>query len=60
MVFRPSPELVQSLRATLQKIEEIFPSPKDEPAIADLKRLLLLRIAELEAIEGESFRTSLR
>jgi len=33
----------------LQKIDENFPTPADEPVVAELKRLLLLRLAELES-----------
>jgi hypothetical protein len=46
---RLSSELIRSLRVTLQKIEEDFPSQTDEPVVAALKRLLLLRVAELES-----------
>jgi hypothetical protein len=42
-------KLIQSLRETLQKIEEDFPSQADQSVVATLKRLLLLRIAELES-----------
>src|SRR3954451_25344776 len=51
MQARPSSELIQSLRLTLQKIEENFTSAEDEPNIAELKRILLLRIADIEAVE---------
>ena len=44
-----SSELIRSLRVTLQKIDEDFPQQADEPVVAELKRLLLLRIAELES-----------
>ena len=33
----------------MQKIDENFPTPADEPVVAELKRLLLLRLAELES-----------
>jgi hypothetical protein len=49
MVSRLSPELIESLCVTLQTIEEAFPSQADEPVVAELKRILLLRIAELES-----------
>lgn len=50
MVFRrPSSEVIQSLRVTLQKLEENFPAPEDQPVIEELRRLLLLRIAQLES-----------
>ena len=44
-----SSELIRFLRVTLQKIEQEFPSKADEPVVAELKRLLLLRVAELES-----------
>jgi hypothetical protein len=44
-----SSELIQFLRVTLQTIDEEFPSKADEPVVAELKGLLLLRIGELEA-----------
>jgi hypothetical protein len=43
-----SSALIQYLRITLQKIDEDFPLQADEPIVAELKRLLLLRLAELE------------
>ena len=51
MTPRLSSELVQSLRVTLQKIDEDFPRSEDEPVVAELKRLLLLRLAELESAD---------
>ncbi len=47
-----SSELIKGLCATLQKLDEDFPSQADEPVVAELKRFLLLRIAELEDIES--------
>jgi hypothetical protein len=49
-----SSKLIQSLRVTLQKIEEDIPSQADEPVVATLKRLLHLRIAELESAVSSS------
>jgi hypothetical protein len=49
MTPRLSSELLQFLRVTLQTIDENFPSQEDEPVVAELKRLLLLRVAELES-----------
>lgn len=49
MPSRLSSELLRSLRVTLQKIDEDFPSQTDELVVAALKRLLLLRVAELES-----------
>jgi hypothetical protein len=55
MTPRLSSELLRSLHVTLQKIDEDFPSQADEPVVAELKRLLLLRVAELESAgEGGS------
>ncbi len=52
MVSRPTREVLEGLRLTLQKLEQNFDSVEDEPAMADLKRILLLRIADLEAAEA--------
>ena len=49
---RPSDELIKSLRSVLQKLEENFASPEDQPHIAELKRILLLRIADIEFVEA--------
>ena len=49
---RPSAELLKSLRVTLRKIEENFASVEDEPVIAELKRIILLRIADIEAVDA--------
>ena len=51
MTPRLSSGLIESLRATLQTIDEDFPSQADELVVADLKRLLLLRLAELESAD---------
>ena len=50
MGHKPSSELIQSLRATVQKIEENFASLDDLPQIAELKRIILLRIADFELV----------
>jgi hypothetical protein len=47
---RPASELIRSLRATLLKLEENFASPEDWPMMAELKRIILLRIADLEFV----------
>ena len=52
MSHRPTFELKQSLRVTLQKLEENFASLEDQPVMAELKRILLLRIADIEAVEA--------
>jgi hypothetical protein len=48
---RPAHETLESLRLTLLKIEQSVEPDHDAVALADLKRILLQRIAELEAIE---------
>jgi len=52
MSHRPTSELIQSLRVTLQKLEENFASLEDQPVMAELKRILLLRIADIEAVDA--------
>jgi hypothetical protein len=49
---RPTHETLESLRLTLLKIEQSAEPDQDAEALADLKRILLQRIAELEAIEA--------
>jgi hypothetical protein len=51
MSLRPSTEIIESLRVVLHRLEEEFAFPEDQPAMAELKRILLLRIADLEAVE---------
>lgn len=45
----PSYDSISSIRYTLQRLEENYPAPEDQSVIAELKRILLLRIAELES-----------
>ena len=52
MSLRPTAETIESLRITLKKLEENFVSLEDAPAMGELKHILLLRIAELEALES--------
>ncbi len=49
MVSRPTLDTLESLRITLQKLEHGLDSLQDATAMAELKRSILLRIAELEA-----------
>ncbi|SRR6266568_7534188 len=51
MAPRPSAALVEALRATLQKVEQSSDLGPDDPALIHLKRILLRRVAELEALE---------
>jgi hypothetical protein len=55
---RPASELIQSLRATLQRLEENFATPEDQPILAELKRILLHRIADLEFVGAAVERAS--
>jgi hypothetical protein len=49
---RPASELMQSLRTVLQNLERNFSSLEDQPMFAELRRLILLHIADLESIGG--------
>jgi hypothetical protein len=48
MVSRPTLDTLESLRITLEKLEH---SMQDATAMAELKRAILLRIAELETAD---------
>ena len=45
---RPTLETLESLRATLQKLEQTDAASDDSKSISELKRVLLHRIADLE------------
>jgi hypothetical protein len=49
---RPTHETLESLRLTLLKIEQNAEPEQDAEALAELKRILLQRIAQLEAVEA--------
>jgi hypothetical protein len=49
---RPAEETLESLRLTLLKVEQSAEPEQDAEALAELKRILLQRIAELEAIQA--------
>ena len=49
---RPASELMESLRGVLQKLEKNFSSLEHQPMFAELRRLILLHIAELEFVEN--------
>ena len=53
-------ELIQSLRATLQTIDGDFPSLADQPVVAEVKRLLLLRLSEFESAEERKIKFNRR
>jgi len=48
----PASGLMQSLRAELRKLEKNFSSLEDQPMFAELRRLILLHIADLESVGG--------
>jgi hypothetical protein len=48
--LRPPSETVESLRTTLQKLEQ--ENPPDDESLTELKRILLARIAELELVQA--------
>ena len=52
MKERPAQETLESLRLTLLKVEQGAEPGQDAEAFAELKRILLQRIAELEAIQA--------
>jgi len=52
MKARPAHETLESLRLTLLKVEQTAEPDQDREALADLKRILLQRIAELEAVQA--------
>jgi hypothetical protein len=41
-----------ALRATLQKLEQSLASPDDAALLAEIKKIVLLRIAEIDAAEA--------
>jgi hypothetical protein len=48
MPRRPTPQSLESLRVTLQKLEQTGDPGKDDNSISELKRVLLNRIVDLE------------
>jgi hypothetical protein len=52
MKGRPAHETLESLRLTLLKVEQSAEPEQDREALAELKRILLQRIAELEAVQA--------
>ena len=51
---RTPSEIIQSLRATLRHIDENLAPDAEAPILVELKRIILLRIAELEGTKGAS------
>ena len=52
MSLRAPKDTAESLRLTLQKLEQAADPAHDAAARAELKRILLMRIADLEALEA--------
>ena len=52
MVSRPTDDVLRLLRRTLQKLEHGLDPLHDAHVMAELKRMVLLRIAELEAVNA--------
>jgi|GEM_PF-3616404 len=52
MTVRSSRETLESLRVTLQKLEQTTDATADGRDVAELKQILLNRIAELEALNA--------
>ena len=52
MNLRPARETLDSLRVTLHKLEQAADPMSDGQDVVELKRILLNRIAELEALEA--------
>lgn len=52
MTLRPSRETLDSLRVTLHKLEQTTDSTSDGQDVAELKQILLNRIAELETLNA--------
>ena len=49
MSIRPSIDIRRGLRVTLHRLEQSLDSVEDAEALAELKRIVQLRIAELDA-----------
>ena len=52
MSTRPSRETLESLRLTLQKLEQTADPTSDAQAVAELKRIIVKRIADLEMLDA--------
>jgi hypothetical protein len=52
MPLRSVPNTIEALRLTLLRLEQTTNSAQDSAHLAELKRILLHRIASLEAVEA--------
>lgn len=57
MSLRPSPQTLESLRHTLQNLEQSADPTSDPQELAELKGILLRRIADLELLNALSAHT---
>jgi len=48
---RPLLDIRVALQATLQKLEKSLDAPEEASALTEIKRIILLRIAEIDAAE---------
>ena len=54
MSLRPTPQTLESLRLTLQNLEQTADPTSDPQELAELKGILLKRIADLEVLDALS------
>ena len=54
MTLRSIPDTIESLRVTLQEVERTMDAVHDSADLAELKRIFLDRIAELEIAQART------
>ena len=54
MTLRSMPDTIESLRVLLKKVEQTTGVARDSADLAELRRILLHRIAELEIAQASS------
>jgi hypothetical protein len=54
MTLRPIPDTIESLRVTLQEVEQTMDAVHDSADLAEIKRILCDRIAELEIAQART------
>ena len=52
MAIRPKKDTLESIRLTIQKIEQVADPARDAESIATLKRRVVTRIADLELLDS--------
>ena len=58
MTLRSIPETIDSLRATLRRLEQITDAPRDSLEFVQLKRIFLERIAELKLLQARTAKSA--